>query len=1029
MNLPAAPRRSSQRDADTPAQKYRFIVPAATWERSAVHSALSIISPPLERQIDPRIDPALLRLLADGHTDGFCDQFITFDEDDAFSRATGEGNQYFDAPCDQEQAFAQPFIARAYLDAIYQALSQDECDEDTEDTLLASLRLPDVNGKAQPFAALHTSAPLPADVPGLRLPPILHADLATHPLFRRRKWRRPKYTMARFIESGVLRNADEQTRLLFWNWLRKNERRIAPRERPKLADLPIWPDQSGDLCILSGLCDPRSRRVAAALASSIRRPHEQVRRSKLVSSGAKSRTSIRRLPTGDEIGHWLDQQTAAFFVGETANVSTIAALHRFEADLAILLKDAGIARLLKAADVTVPALAQDGSIRQRTALVMPARGIDRLALRARFLLKDRQHAATLDKLSPSLSTPTPVMLLETLAEDATNFGALQPRLQQFLTITHDGDDDRRQLADMAIIPVHGAPRAPATLAFTGPRGDYWGAWKTRISGKGLSQDDTRRYRAAGVTSALPDRETSRAFFEWLSGQSEDVLQHHIHCVLRHILHRDGPAHWAATFTDIPFIPSRCRDGVRLVSLRSAQRRPVYLPDAEDVAEAIIQHDPAVLLVIEHVREVTEPVTEPLRDLGIRSLREALKEPESASGAGETAPAGGEVVERLRALRSSHFRRTFLKRLATLGVETDLVWRDWHERLSRIRAIHFADKVEACYRFRGRLYTVPAEGGFDPTSGTFWMKNSRDVGLSSLYESIAAQLVFKPSARPVDCLALERALDLEIRDPSYGRPHSAAPGAEDEDDSADTEDLDAHAESGDEGDGGDPDPGEAVFGHSPFKPDPSRNTPHPGPISSSPTAASRRSGRSGGGSGGAGGNSGTTPAPELELEHIEALKRGHYASHCQMCLCERTPQVLAPPGSYIQWEEVRRRVVEAHHVDLKSAGGARHAGNLILLCKFHHDNYGRRLTRAAITEALKGDILQKVVRFGAGGEAVTAVEGRQIEMTISDTGEVVEVFFTTQHADYWLSQAKPLADAPDISKPAASSAADKRGSAP
>jgi hypothetical protein len=113
----------------------------------------------------------------------------------------------------------------------------------------------------------------------------------------------------------------------------------------------------------------------------------------------------------------------------------------------------------------------------------------------------------------------------------------------------------------------------------------------------------------------------------------------------------------------------------------------------------------------------------------------------------------------------------------------------------------------------------------------------------------------------------------------------------------------------------------------------------------------------------------------------------------MCLCERTPQVLAPPGSYIQWEEVRRRVVEAHHVDLKSAGGARHAGNLILLCKFHHDNFERRLTRAAITEALQGDIVQKVVRFGADGEAVTAVEGRKIELTIPDSGEALEIFFT------------------------------------
>ena len=467
-----------------------------------------------------------------------------------------------------------------------------------------------------------------------------------------------------------------------------------------------------------------------------------------------------------------------------------------------------------------------------------------------------------------------------------------------------------------------------------------------------------------------------------------------------------------------------------MSLRTTQRRPVHLPDAGDIAESIVQRDPRVLLVIDHVKEVTAPVREPLRNLGIRSLREALKEPESVFGAGETTPAGAEVAQSLRALRSNHFRRTFFKRLATLGVETDLVWHDWHDRLSRIRAVLFADTVEACYRFRGRLYTVSAEGGYDPESGTFWMKNSREIGLSSLYESIAAQLVFKPSARPLDCLALERALDLEICDPSYGRPSSAAPSAEDEDDAADTQDLDAHAESGDEGDIGDPDPSEAVFWHSPFEPDPSRNRPHPRPISSSPTAASRKSGRTRGGSGGASGNSETKPAPELEQEHIEALKRSHYASHCQMCLCERThASAGAARQLHIQWEEVRRRVVEAHHVDLKSAGGARHAGNLILLCKFHHDNYGRRLTRAAITEALQGDIVQKVVRFGADGEAVTAVKGRQIELTIPDTGEALEIFFTTHHADYWLSQSRPLADAPDTAKPIDSSAADERDSSP
>ena len=122
----------------------------------------------------------------------------------------------------------------------------------------------------------------------------------------------------------------------------------------------------------------------------------------------------------------------------------------------------------------------------------------------------------------------------------------------------------------------------------------------------------------------------------------------------------------------------------------------------------------------------------------------------------------------------------------------------------------------------------------------------------------------------------------------------------------------------------------------------------------------------------------------------------------MCLCKRPPQELAPVGSYIEWEEVRRHVVEAHHVDLKSAGGARHAGNLILLCKLHHDNYGRRLTRVAVTDALQGEKKDKVIRFGKGSDASSEVKGQSMEIEIPDTGEVVEIFFTNDHADHWLT---------------------------
>ena len=265
-------------------RKYRFVVPVTTWEPKVVKPSLSVICPRSERQLDPRVHPAIVRLLADGKTDGFCEDFITFDENDALSRAKRESNQYFATGNNPEQEFTQPLIARFYLDVIEESIKHGKCDAEMQNALRESLLLPDARGKPSRFETLYTSASLPSDVPGLSLPPILHPDLTPHPLFRRRrsKWPRPKYTMAKFLESGALQEADEQTRKLFWKWLRQNERSIGPHERSKLTQIAIWPDIDGNLCKLSDLCNPRSGRVATVLGGSICRPHEHVRRSRLV---------------------------------------------------------------------------------------------------------------------------------------------------------------------------------------------------------------------------------------------------------------------------------------------------------------------------------------------------------------------------------------------------------------------------------------------------------------------------------------------------------------------------------------------------------------------------------------------------------------------------------------------------------------------------------------------------------------------------------------------------------------------------
>ena len=990
----AGTRRTAIKQKSSEPQQYHFVVPVMTWESDVISAPLSIVCPRSERQLDPRVHPDIVSLLADGYTDGFSKIFITFDESDALARTTGEGNQFFVGPSKPEREFAQPLIASSYLDVIEESIEHDECSGETEISLQDTLLLPDIHTKPARFQTLHACASLPADVPGLRLPPILHQDLASHPLFRRAKWRMPKYTMAKFLESGTLQSAEEKTRKLFWKWLRQNERSIGTRERTKLADIAIWPDVDGKLCKLSDLCDLRSQRVATILGDSIRRPHKHVHQSRIATSGNKSRTSIRRAPSQDEISNWLEKRTAPFVSGNLPDADTVTALERFEVDLTILLKNSGVARMLRAMEITLPALAKDGSIRQRTELIMTDKDNNRLALLPRFLLMNSRHAPTLNKISNALSKPTVTMLLSTFDEDRENFSALQARLHQFIALSEPSDKYRDQLAAMPILPVNGHPRSPNDLAFKSMKGDYWGSWKTQISAKGLSQDDQRRYRKAGVMSAYPTSETSRTFFEWLSRQDAEAFKSHVSCVLRHIIHKDGPESWAEAYTGIPFIPVKNSSDLRLISLRTARYRPVYLPDTEkEVADAVIANDPSVLLVINWVKEVSESISEPLRRLGVRSLREAISEPEQVVGSGNIQQAPDKVLRGVAALRSSEFRRTFRKRLVELGVESDLLWNDWYDRMSRIKEIRSADSVEARYRFHRKLYPVSVDAGFDPDSYTFWIKQGR--GLRSLYEAIAKQLIFKATARPLHFLALERVLESEFHDPSFGSPNSTI--LKDEESMLDEEDHDTDSEFSDE------DTGEAISGHSPFKPDPRGNVPSPGPISSTPSIASPRGEHRGSnGNRPSKGSSNNKPAPKLEKKHIEELKQGHYASHCQMCLCKRPPQELAPVGSYVEWQEVRRHVVEAHHVDLKSAGGARHAGNLILLCKLHHDNYGRRLTRVAVTDALRGEKKDKVIRFGKGRDTSSEVRGHSIEIEIPDTSEVIEIFFTNDHADHWLT---------------------------
>ena len=259
--------------------------------------------------------------------------------------------------------------------------------------------------------------------------------------------------------------------------------------------------------------------------------------------------------------------------------------------------------------------------------------------------------------------------------------------------------------------------------------------------------------------------------------------------------------------------------------------------------------------------------------------------------------------------------------------------------------------------------------------------------------MASQLIFKPGTPRHICLVLGRVLDMEIKDRSFGHPAGSVSDVSDDDTEAEGSEEFEHD---DDVNGG---LGEARGGHSPFTPDPARNEPRPGPIPDSPSKSPRRPTARRSPSAGEDSAGDRQRSPREEKQKAD-LKDNQYAYHCQMCLCESSPRDLAPAGSYIEAGEVRRRIMEAHHVDPVSAGVARHVGNVILLCKKCHDNYGARLNRSAVTAALRDDPKERSIDFGEGA----FIKGRQIEIGISSTGEPIQLFFTDYHADYWLKQA-------------------------
>ena len=92
-------------------------------------------------------------------------------------------------------------------------------------------------------------------------------------------------------------------------------------------------------------------------------------------------------------------------------------------------------------------------------------------------------------------------------------------------------------------------------------------------------------------------------------------------------------------------------------------------------------------------------------------------------------------------------------------------------------------------------------------------------------------------------------------------------------------------------------------------------------------------------------------------------------------------------------------MEAHHCDQVRAEGARHAGNLLLLCNYHHLFLGDAVSRAEVVRSFHS-MVNHVVVFQLNDGSGQIVSGKLVKVRPPQRENAISLFFTLEHLEYW-----------------------------
>ena len=964
---------------------HRIVLPMFTWDQERVSSLLSEICPNGEDQIDQTVPGLILSCLI-GKTD-----LISFDENDAIERLQPELEaKWFpwkDKP-EWQATLGSPLTARLYLDVAYETIQRAGLESESE--VIENTYLPDESSTAQPLPRMYSAVNLPPNLGEQGYVPILHPELQDHRLLKERRWKPKPFTLDDYLDNAQLETASLAERKSFWHWLRNNWRIVRRRQTLlRTANFPVWPSSNGSLLPLDSLCEPRSTRVASIMGDAIMRPSSGLLRAGLVSKTGRGRLTFRDVPSFQEFGKYLSERIDRFPREKQLTANDRREFRKLEKDLVALASSTPRLKeyLGELPEEYCVALDKAGTLRDPGELVRDEGVLQRLYLLDEHII-DRPNSVLdrVDGWKPRIA-PSTDQIVDTLRKDGARFNAHVLRLQEYVRESKREDIEPIGLLDVPCIPVEGELRSPNQIALRGSR-DFWGDWKIHVPVTDINAETQRLYRLVGVVGGLPNSTNSRHFFQWLALQGADVVLKHADQVLRQISHESGPHAWGDEFPRDPFILVESDGGrVRLVTRADAtkSRSKVVIPDFEELEEAIRQHAerrPAEMAIVESPR-VTEPVTARLREFGLRTLSDYVGEPVQVVGAGKDKPTRDFDFKRiLDSLQSGLKGRQLQKRLAKLDLDTpqSALRSNWRERLSSVQDVRTADTVSATYKVGRFSVSVPVDGKLDKESGTLWVRSDADLR-AVFFDVIAGHVFERPKKYYGSVLDLAYKMDMRERYPLEYAEGVQRPEDVEIDETASQE-------------GGDRSPSATPAMHPVPKPDPSKNVPNPGPIPQGDGVIRSVSK-------GKRDNSRTQLAEENS--QVDDLKENQYAWHCQACIAGTEPKTLAPLASYVEAPENRRPIMHAHHCDHVTAGGARHVGNILLLCRYHHLDLGDAVTRTEITRAF-GQAGSRRLTFNSGSSVSNSLQGKVVTIHPPQRQTAVALFFTKEHADYWLTKA-------------------------